>query len=488
MSVQTRLRGDKDSRVILPDLHPGQKFLYGNRRKKNWVCAGRGWRKSSLAVDLAVLAAKEGANVHYSAFTFGPIKKLHDELWRPVVFGKENWERFYNATDHVLRFEDWGVIQFASLVEAETSRGGSPDLMIVDEAGEVEDWVWESIILPMRDKLNCELWVFGTPNPFNPKNEFYRKLKLDTTLRQNADTMSAIIPVFGAEVIGDELVRRPSPYELPFYGEATEEEGWDKMWMGWMQTSASGRIKWRIERLCHFLKDEGSVIEDPEKVCNLETVSGDFISELFLKDHRIDRAGGWYKAGVDFGLSNDYTVISIMCRHTNRQVYFRRFVPNSHTTEGRFEQIYVALKRAYDLFGGVWDIDANGIGAGIAGVMGQRFGIYLRPNVWRGTTKPKEEMSDHLAYLIEGNRIALFKEQVIIDELDAVQQKRTSTGRKIAAPEGTHDDIFNSLMLMVKGVQGGVVREVKEPPKTLKEIYNSGRRQYRNPFATVEMW
>lgn len=139
--------------------------------------------------------------------------------------------------------------------------------------------------------------------------------------------------------------------------------------------------------------------------------------------------------GIDLAKKSDYTVIIGLDK--NRQVcHFERF-----------QKDWMQTKQAIlDLPKAPIAIDSTGVGDPIAEDIAR-----VRDNVQMVvfTSREKQQLMEGLAYSIQ-QRLLLFPEGVITDELEAFEFEHTRTGVKYSAPDGEHDDTVCALALADK--------------------------------------
>ena len=63
-----------NQRIKLPYPHPGQQHVRQHARRFNWLSAGRRWRKTTLAMSIAIEAAISGGDYIWGAPTFDQVR------------------------------------------------------------------------------------------------------------------------------------------------------------------------------------------------------------------------------------------------------------------------------------------------------------------------------------------------------------------------------------------------------------------------------
>jgi hypothetical protein len=426
----------------LPEYHAGQQAVFDEMARRGfdgkfYLCAHRGWFKSTFAVSLVIEMLlgqlpqvpknpKTGKPLTYGldagwyAPTMAPIRDNH-LLYKRVV-GKDRWESMYHSTDQIFYLPGGGQVDFYSLDEMSNAAGPTKPIIVVEEAGTVADGARDSILDAIYRKAKAAYgWAFyleiGTVNrDGNPKNDFWKRLM---RARNRPGQKSWVIPA-GATVNEDaKLVPAASPYANPIYSFAFLQEDYG---------DAERKKRWMIEWLCAFISDDGGQFSGVEECCLLPCVP--------TQPH----PNGWYQTGIDVGISNDYTVVATIDRTTNRMVYFRRFLP------GKWEPVYQEIAKVALTYGGQIYFDKTGLGHHIGEEMGKR-GVTLTGIAFNATNK--QTLLDHLSSLVENTQVQFWNDPEIAYELNLMQRTPRQTGGfKIAAPKDEHDDIPVALALM----------------------------------------
>ena len=439
---------------VYPALHTGQQAVLRDAKQINWLCAGRGWRKTSLMVKIALDALLSGKKVWWTSFEPESIDIAIEEIWKPLVFGEDVWNECYHEEDRYLYLPGLRPMRFTSLKAAARQRGSTPDVIINDEAGMTPRNTFVSIIRPMIFKSGGTFWGVGTPDPNDPLNDFYEYLTHQNAAEEagdNSRTARFVIPVVGAQVTDrGELIRQPHPYENP-------EKTWEELKASWDETPlGSQRVAWEIEHLCVFRLGGSEQIANVGRVCVLPCLPGraGFPNEWFL-DGWTHYSGAAYVAGVDLGVAENFTVLSVGDEKTRKMVYFRRFIPTTLGKDGRWKQVREAIKRVHDLFPKVnIRVDVTGEGNALPEDMDTDYKVSVEPFNFSGTSQKKIELMNHLSDVVENQSFLLFNLDVIREEMSILKRIRTeSGGLQIKAPKQKFDDVPVSIGLMVKDVE-----------------------------------
>lgn len=434
-----------DLPIVLPKLHPGQLAVLRDAKQFNWLCAGRGWRKSSLAVRLVLDMLFKRKFVLYTAFTMEPIDILIEELWKPRIIGEDLWKKCFHESKKMLFLPGLTPLRFASLEEAASQRGATPHRIILDEAGKAKRGDVNRVLFPMIFKSGGDFWGFGTPDPDDPLNDFYEFL----TDEKAPDYVARfIIPVVGAIVVDGKLIRQPHPYENP-------HKTFEELMISFQSTPPSKVVDWEIEFLCAFKMGGSIQIENPERVCLLDYHESNEVDGECLRANWFHKSGSQYKAGVDLAISENFTVISVMTKDPAEMVYFRRFQPRSNTGKGRWKQVYEAIQRVAKMFPGCeFDIDVTGEGNHIIETLADSpYNVIARGFNFSGTSAKKNDVMNNLTTFVEGQHVVMFNHPDLRQEMKDLRRiKRQGQGPKISAAGGGLDDCPVSVALMLYGL------------------------------------
>ena len=180
-----------------------------------------------------------------------------------------------------------------------------------------------------------------------------------------------------------------------------------------------------------------------------------------------------YVMGVDLAKLQDFTVITVYDRKTNRQVYQDRF----NKLDWGYQKLkIVEIANHYNKALAI--VDATGIGDPIVDDL-MRAGVAVEPI--HLTNEQKKQMIEKLATWIEVGRINILNIPESIRELNSFTYDISSSGRVMYnAPAGFHDDIVISHALAVWSlVPKPVYIPTKEQP-LIKQIYEERIRSQQN--------
>lgn len=236
-------------------LHSGQKSLYDSyfacqEKIVVWSCSrrfGKSWTLCTLALETCL--KKSNSIVKYCCAKQVDAKNIIRPLIREIIRScPKELKPIYKVSERAYVFPNGSRIELSGLDggRAESIRGGSCDLGIIDEAGLVNDlrYIVRSIILPTTTTTKGKIILASTP-PKSPDHEF-------------------VYFVSKARLQGN-LIEK-TVYENPII---------DKSELGKIIEECGGEdtVDFKREYLCEFIKDENkAVIPEFDKALRLKIV------------------------------------------------------------------------------------------------------------------------------------------------------------------------------------------------------------------------
>jgi phage terminase large subunit-like protein len=190
---------------------------------------------------------------------------------------------------------------------------------------------------------------------------------------------------------------------------------------------------YRQEWLAEFVDDGGGVFRRV-----LEAATGT------VQDDPID--GHNYVMGVDWGKSNDYTVIAVIDSETKELVLMDRSNKVDYSVQvmrltalcDRFHPAAIVAER-------------NSMGEPLIEAL-QRSDLPVIPFITTNATKAN--IIDGLALAFERGDLRIIHDPILVSELQAYESERLPSGlQRYSAPDGMHDDCVMSLAMAWTGVQ-----------------------------------
>ena len=401
------------AKIRLPFPHPGQQAVRNEARRFNWLSAGRRWRKTTLAMAIAVEAAVDGEQIIWGAPT-------HDQV-------RIGWNETKQATGGIFTFNvqrgmaeyppSGGAIIYRSLDDPDNARGHTADGVVIDEVGDVKQAAWYEVMRPMLIDTGGWMWGMGTPRG---RNWFFREHR---AAMDRDDSQCWQVPTVGCEIVDGQLIRKPHPLENPDIKFSEIEQLY----------ATTPMDIFRQEIMAEFIEGEGVVFRNIMACMGAEL-------DPDPKDHE----GHHIVVGVDWGKQQDFTAISVGCVTCKQEL-----------ARDRFNQIdYHFQRERLKVLTDKWNatsilVETNAMGEPIFEEL-QRMGMPVQAFVTTGTSKPP--LIENLALALEREEWQFQDDPVWTAELEAYERKVSpTTGRsQYSAPEGLHDDTVIARALMVK--------------------------------------
>ena len=394
------------SRITLPYPHAGQIGVRNTMRRFNWLSAGRRWRKTTLAMAIAVESAAKGKSIIWGAPTFDQVRIGFTETKRAA-----NDVADFNMSRMEVSFPSGGIIHYRSLDNPDNARGYTADGVVMDECGFINKDAWVEVLRPML--IDTGGWNIGIGTPYG-RNWFWEEHQKAI---DNQDTMAWIVPTLGVQIQNGGLIRSPHPLENPDIRFDEIEQLFKTM----------PELKFRQEILGEFVDFQGGVFRRVQEAIRCDNL-------LQPEDKH------QYIAGVDVAASVDYTVVSVMDVQSKNLVYKDRFNRVDYNVlEDRLENVYKLFKLD------TMKIEANSIGQGVIDHLRNR-----RMNIipFTTTSATKQTIITALQSAFEHGDIGIYNDPVLIGELLSFESKRNTSGSfSYSAPDGMHDDCVMSLAL-----------------------------------------
>lgn len=192
-------------RIRLPYPHAGQRAVRQQLRRFTWLVAGRRWRKTTLAMGIAVEASLQGQHVLWGAPTFDQVRVGFEETKHAAA-----GVALFNESRMTAKFPGGGLVLYRSLDNPDNARGHTADGVIIDEAADVDPLAWREVLRPMLIDTNGWLLAGGTPKGYNWLYQEFELAKL------RADSVAIQAPTLGYRIDEQGQIHREShPLENP---------------------------------------------------------------------------------------------------------------------------------------------------------------------------------------------------------------------------------------------------------------------------------
>jgi len=385
-------------KVKLPRLHAAQIEIKNKLARHNVICCGRRFGKNILLQDLAIGAALQSKPVGWAAPIY---KQTHDDyrvidnLLAPIITRR-------SVSEMRLEIIGGGVIEFWSLDKPESIRGKKYKMFIVNEAGFVPDLmnIRNFIITPtLIDYQGSDIYA-GTPKGMNGFFSLYNNQADGWARWQMSSYSNPFIPASELDSLKALMPERAFQQEI----------------------------------LAQFLEDGGGVFRRVRDVSTLQPADP-------IK-------GAQYIIGVDWGRSNDSTVLSVINVTTKKQAAMDRMSDTDYASQR------IRLRALAERYNNAHIIaEANSMGQPNIEAL-QNMGCYVTAFTTTNATKANIIQALELAF--ERGEIELLNDEYQITELMAYQSEKLPSGLvRYGSPEGLHDDTVMALALAWSGVSTG---------------------------------
>lgn len=381
--------------------HPGQIDILEHPARFKVVACGRRFGKTETGKILLIERALTGRVCWWISPTF----RMADDVWRSLKATLEGMMLDKNESMRRLTLPGGGEIRVQSGHAPDALRGSGLDLAVLDEAAYLHPDVWHAAIRPALADRRGEALFLSSPRG---RNWFWGLYMLGQN-PQHADWKSWRFPTTANPLI--------DPAEI----EAQRDLLPDHLF--------------RQEYLAEFLQDAGGVFRNVEAAATVEP-GGD------------PSPGAQIVFGVDWGRSNDYTAIAVLDAQSGQVLALDRFnLIGWELQRGRLANLAAQWRPD-----AIW-AEANSIGGpNIEALQSEGLPVIA----FTTTARSKGPLIEALALAIERGDIALLRDPVLIEELQAYSLERLpSGGFRYSAPPGGHDDTVISVALAWHGATHG---------------------------------
>ena len=388
----------------LPILRSDQYAIARHPAKTKVLSMGRRWGKTVLGGALVGVTLSQHGRVAWIAPTYKNTRPMWRWLLAALADDAKHKRVVIHKAERTIETRKGGFLGMYSGENIDSIRGEAFHLIVMDEAARLPEDAWTDAIMPTLADFDGDAVLISTPKG---KNWFYNewvagqgneRSTKSWTAPTNANPMPTIRKAF-------DLVRERVP-------ERTFQQEW----------------------LAQFV-DDGSVFRS---VMDMATAT--------LRDY-----GGKDKtivAGIDWALSNDYTVLTIIDATDKEVIHIDRFNGVDYTMQ--CERIAAACSR-YEVVAVV--AEENAMGKPNNDML-RRMRVPVRD--FTTSNASKGEIIEALAAAFEHRSLRIPNDAGLIAELQAYESKRTPGGLvTYGAPNGMHDDRVMSLALAYYAASSG---------------------------------
>ena len=386
--------------VTLFSPHSGQrKVINGfadSEHKFGIVACGRQFGKSLLAQNLMLYWALQ--NPKQKCGWVSPIFTQSRKVFKELEAAANKLIKSSNKAELTIELINGSTIQFLGAERYDSIRGFSFNYVVVDEAAFIKESAMNEAIFPTLSALGKKCLIISTPKS---KNWFY------TYYLKGIDGGSDYISFAGISTDNPHI-------DVDFINE---------------QAKSLPPDIFAQEYLAQFSEATNDVFRGIDAVCN-------------INNYEQPRRSTKYYFGLDIGLSDDYTVLTILDEQ-GRTAFIDRFNGKSFEEAGN---TIINHCRRYNVRGG--NIETNGIGAAIYQQV-RKSGVKCSPFIT--TQDSKLTAVRALIQDIENQVLELPSKDLfphLYNELSAYTYKTSANGKlSFSHPNGFKDDCVDSLWL-----------------------------------------
>ena len=385
--------------VTLFTPHRGQKKVISgfsdSEHKFCTVATSRQWGKSLLGQNLLIYWLL--SNPNQKGGWISPIYNQAKKVFQELEAAANGIIKSSNKADLTIKFINGSTLQFLGAERFDSIRGFSFNYLVVDEAAFTKEQAVNEAIFPTLTAIGKKCLIISTPKSKNWFYTYYLK-----GLNSNSEYIS-------------------------FKGLSLENPHIDQQFIEQQRQSLPPDI-FKQEYEAEFTESGNDVFTGVDLVCNLNQWDA-------------PQTNRRYYFGLDTGLSNDYSVLTIM----DESGRVCKVVRDNGKSFEELSQIFINELRRYSIHGGF--VETNGVGRAMFELIHKAF---KKTQPFITTNDSKNKGIRNLIYKIQQGELELPDERLfpyLKQELQAYSYKIAASGTMtFNAPSGYHDDTVMSLM------------------------------------------
>ena len=386
--------------MILPQLRIDQYAIAQHPAKIKVLSMGRRWGKTVLGGALVGLVLQQHGRVAWIAPTYKNTRPMWRWISNSLIDDVKAKRVIVNKTERTIETHRGGFLGIYSGDNIDSIRGEAFNLVVLDEAARLPENAWTDAIMPTLADYDGNGVLISTPKG---RNWFYAEWIRG--LKRTEEHASWQAPTRDNPMLS---IRKAAKLAK----ERVTERAYRQEW------------------LAEFVEDGGVF----RRVMDAATAPGDAIPQ----------PGQQYIYGIDWGKSNDWTVITIL-DSDGIMVAMDRFNQIDYQVQlGRLDALVRRWPPATII------AERNSMGEPLIEQL-QRVGLPVQP--FQTTNATKTSALDALALAFERGEIRILPDSVLIAELQAYEMERLPSGLlRYSAPDGMHDDCVMSLAMAWQGI------------------------------------
>lgn len=415
-------------------------FIEDKNKRKIFVAHRRG-RKTSICLE--EMFKYLIANPKITGKTYAPIRKQAWEIiWKdPDMLFKIVPPECIKKVDNsalLIELKNGSMFFLDGADDPQTKRGGNVKVLHLTEAGDHKEETWAQIFKPVIDANGGVALFEGNPRGQN----WYHQLWLNT----------ANNPLWGRYIA--------TVNDTPIFTKEQLEE---------TRMSVPENV-WLAEYMCEWVGSGSTVFR--------RIIETAILSPSTVKKDRK------YRIGIDLAKMQDYTVLSVVDRHTWDQVEMIRF---NHLDWGeqkrRMQEVILNYSNKENGNQVEVLIECNGVGDPIyddlwrwSATVNTTHSIMIRP--YQTTNAGKGLLVSNLSMLMSQSQVRLLNDPILRGELEQFTYRKTQLHYIYTAPDGYHDDCVMATMLSYWELMG----KFPIPTPQLPDIFT----QYQRDESLIE--
>ena len=384
----------------LPRLRRDQMTIASDPAKVKVLSMGRRWGKTVLGGVLVGLTLQQHGRVAWVAPTYKNTRPMWRWLQMSLADDAKKKRVVIHKSERTIETKRGGFVGLYSGDNIDSIRGEAFNLVVIDEAAKLPEDAWTDAIMPTLADYDGDAVLISTPRGKNWFfTEWVRGQGKDREMRSwTAPTSDNPMPT----------IRKAFAKVQSRVPERTFRQEW----------------------LAEFV-DDGSLFRNVMAAATATPADG-------------RRGDTTYVAGLDWALSYDFTVLTIIDANTREVVYLDRYNGVDYSMQRQ------RIKAACDRFGVAGIVaESNAMGKPNNDEL-RRMGLPVRD--FTTTNSTKADIIESLAAAFEQGNIRILNDATLIAELQAYEVQRLPSGMvRYTAPDSMHDDCVVSLALAWHG-------------------------------------
>lgn len=394
------------SERIDEQVHEGQADILTSTARFRIVACGRRWGKTvTCAKEVRDNLLSEGEG--WLAWWVAPTYQQAEIGLRTLI--DETPDQFIESVNRSkLRVEavTGAVCEFKSADKPDNLRGEGVDLLVADEAAEIDQYAYENALRPtLTDSADSRMIAISTPKGRGWFFEFYQRGRSEDW----------------------------PDYEA-FQGPTTENPFINQSDVADAKRELPERV-FRQEYLAEFVDETGGVFEDLDEHL--------FTGTYDLPERGVDPSAEWveppFATGVDFARHQDYRVVVTI----DRNGHVVQFDRQQGETWPEIQNVVMGVANRYP---GAVAVDASRDNKIVADL--EAAGVDIEPVKF--SPQRKRDLVENLMAAVEGDELTAPEIDALRTEMEVFEVDVTRGGNlRYDAPEGFHDDAVDALALAV---------------------------------------